>query len=273
MKVGSVEEVGFSSTILWEHRASNSALGALGGSFEERDVPHGDRGIEMRGIKHFQEVSDQAEAGDVRDALDPTTLKDREGRSIGSQHLPDRLLDPVARCPSPHVGGEEHAGAEGLGHDEAISGPKPRFGEATAGRCRAVDGQAYGQPFSLQGVASDQRGPVRFELNQCAGEELEQGLLERSLQGVGKGCDDLSAVGLGTHRDDVVEGMDRRNSSEEPGVIQERRKGIHGLNQRRVGGQVQDGGVIGRFQANRNGIGLGEAQPGQHSGQHGSTNL
>jgi len=103
-------------------RADDAGTNRFSGAGEQGQGSQRDFGVDSRGVEHFDEVAEKAEAGDVGASGDAVAAQTEHGFAAGEQHGLNRLFDPCAFGLASHIGGEEASGTEGLSEDQGLAG-------------------------------------------------------------------------------------------------------------------------------------------------------
>ena len=126
------------------------------------------------GAGHLEAVARQAEAGDIRGAVDGIPLHDFAGRTVEGDEMGDAFGQSLGRNPAFDIGVEEHPAADGLGQHQTVAGTRPGIGPDPVRVDDAVDRQAEFGFVVLDGVPPDQHGPGLGDLVHRTGDNPVQ---------------------------------------------------------------------------------------------------
>ena len=149
---------------------------------------------------------------------------------------------------------DQHAGPESLGQDEPIA----RSGAALAQQPVGMGGADDRQPVLGLGVAdrvaAGERAAGLADLGRGAAEDLGEDVARQVL---GERRDRQREQDPAAHREDVGQGVGRRDLAERPRVVDERREEVERADDREVVADAVGGGVVGRVQpGDQGGIGV-----------------
>ena len=189
----------------------------------------------------------------------------RHVRDRVRHHRPDGIGGgPVQRAHPPHGLGrvgepplrtaQDERGAERLRQVEKVAGPRAGL---RPHRLR-IDGADDGQAVLLLGVANrvaagEQRPGIAdgaFRPGKDTPHDLHGQVFRERRHGEGQ-------QRQAPHREDVVERVRRRDRAEVVGVVDDRREEVDGEDQRPLGVEPVDGGVVGRVEADQQILGRG----------------
>ena len=153
------------------------------------------------------------------------------------------------------VRGGNDAGADGLGEIEHVAGPGAVFPQQAIGVGAPRDDEAVLRLFVHDRMAAgdDDAGLAGFV--GAAAEYLPDDLVRQVAREAGDG---KRQKRLAAHRIHIAQGIGGRNRAERVRVVNDGRKEIHRLNERRVGAQAVDGAVVGGIETDQQ-IGMGRA--------------
>ena len=200
-------------------------------------------------------MAEQAEAGDVGRCLHRERSQEARGRAVEPEHPSDRRVEMRRLHGVVLVRGGNDAGAHRLGEIEHVAGPGAIFPQEAIGVRAPRDDEAVLRLFvhDRMTAGDDDAGLTGFV--GAAAEYLPDDLVR---QLAGEAGDGERQKWLAAHRVDVAQGVGGRNRPERVGVVNNGRKEVHRLNQRRVGAQAIDGAVVGGVETDQQ-IGGGRA--------------
>ena len=174
-------------------------------------------GAGARGGADVGQMAGEAEAGHVGHRAG--AAEEARGLALGAEHHLVALGHVAAPRRPAHLGGEEGAGAEGLGQDQRVAGAGA--GEGDRRFRKAGDGEARGHLGAHGGVAADDGRALGGEGLRGGGQHLAQRLGLHRLAHAGQGERGQGGLGRRAHGPDVAHGVDGGDAGEEPGILGE----------------------------------------------------
>ena len=153
------------------------------------------------------------------------------------------------------VRGGNDAGADGLGEIERVAGPGAVFPQQAIGVGAPRDDEAVLWLLVHDRMAAGDDDAGLVGLVGAAAEYLPDDLVRQVAREAGDG---ERQKRLAAHRIHIAQGIGGRNRTERVRVVNDGRKEIHRLNERRVGAQAIDGAVVGGVETDQQ-IGMGRA--------------
>ena len=256
-------------------RTEDAGGDGFGCTFQHRQRIQIKFGIDAGGFGHFDQVAEQAEAGEVGAGACAVGDQAGDGGAVGDLHRFQRGVDPAAARFQLRVRGEQGAGADGFGQNQRVAGPQTALGHHAGQRFvdEAVDGEAQREFAAFAGMAADQRAAGFVEHGYRAGHHLEQGVLDLAFKPRRHRAYGGGGLRDGAHREYIAEGMVGGDAAEYPGVVDEGAEEIDRMHQRLARRHAQHGGIVGRVQADQHIVALDWMHLRQRARQHTGADL
>ncbi len=205
-------------------------------------------------------VAEQAEPRDVGHRA-RRCRAERVGRvRVERPHERDRLVVLLARRPSLAVGGHDERRPQRLRQEQHVAGSRAALGPDRVGARDADDGEPVLRLLVADRVTAREDRAGRAHLG--GGGRKDRGdRLRREL--LGEGGDGQGQQRRPAHREDVVEGVRRRDGAVVVRVVDERREEVHREDESAVVVQAVHGRVVGRIEPDQQVLGLDRDEPAE----------
>ena len=156
------------SNILRLQRAENTRSDQFQRPRKERNGAEVKLHIDARRLGHFDQMAEETEAGNVGTCVSATRIENIRALFVRLHHARQGGGDPRTLGLVSHIGGEQRAGADGLGQNDFVACLHAAFAENTVLVDEPVDGETERHFRAFTGMAAHQRGAGFFQNLHCA---------------------------------------------------------------------------------------------------------
>ena len=254
--------------VLGLERAGDARGDGVEGAGEEGGRAQVDLHVHLGGADHLHQVAKQPESGHVGARARPVPEQAVRAGAVRLLHHVERGGDPRTPRPAPHVRGEEGAGAQRLGEDEAVARTHPALAQDLPALDEPAHRKAQRELRALAGMPAHERGARLAQHLRRAGHHLRQRVLDLRLDAVREGGHGQRGLRLGPHREDVAQAVVRGDAAEEVGVVDHRPEGIDGVHQDLAGRRLHHRRVVGVGEPDEHVVARHRLDPVHHPREH-----
>ena len=197
--------------------------------------------------EHLPQVSEQAEAGDIRAGTATVAGQQRHQRRLIALHRRQSRVDPSGLRRTLEGSGKQNTAADGTGQHQHLTGLERPLAPVALRRRRTVHGESQRQAAAiaaLQGVPADQHRAERIQNRAHPRQGLQQQLLLQMRCHLRQGHNGLNAADVSTAGPEIAAGVQGGEPGVQPWIGQQGWKTIHALQQQRPSGIHADQGRV-----------------------------